>query len=288
MLAGRLATAASPPDFFLVLLISGVAGAGVAVLIGLPALRIRGLFLGVTTLGFAVAAHSWFLQWDILSPRGTIPRPELFGRIDITSEFAYYFICVGALAVTVFAGRNMRRTRLGRNFIALRDNEMQAQSLGIRPVSMKLAAFAISGFFTALAGALLAYHQQSLNVDRFPAEFSLFMFSMVVIGGMGSMTGAILGAVYVRSIQFFLGNSWQFLATGAGMLFLLMVFPGGLGEIVFRVRDRLLRRLAERKSIDVPSLLADRRVDQRDDHLVEVAAASVEAPPEPAKPKVRA
>lgn len=266
MLAGKLATQAVVPEdrpsLFLVVLIAGLAGAAVAVLIGLPALRIRGLFLGVTTLAFAVAANSWFLQWRILTPDGTVPRPKLFNRIDITSEFSFYFVCAGGLALALFAGRNIRRTRQGRNFVALRDNETHAQALGVRPVRAKLTAFAVSGFFAAFAGALLAYHQQSLTVERFAAEYSLFVFSMVVIGGMGSMTGAILGAVYVSSVQYFLGSTWQFLATGAGMLFLLMVFPGGLGEIVFRVRDRFLRRVAEREQILVPSLVADRRVEE--------------------------
>jgi branched-chain amino acid transport system permease protein len=161
----------------------------------------------------------------------------------------------------MFAGRNVRRTRLGRNFIALRDNEMHAQAFGVRPISAKLSAFALSGFFAALAGGLLAYHQQALRSDRFAAEYSLAIFSMVVIGGMGSMTGAVIGAVYVRSIQFYLANEYQFLATGFGLLVLLMLFPGGLGEIVFRTRDRLLRIFADRRKIVVPSLVADKRIE---------------------------
>ena len=276
--AGKLATRAVPPDplpnFFLVLLIAGLIGAAVAVVIGLPALRIRGLFLGVTTLAFAVAASSWFLQWDILTPSGTIPRPKLIGRIDITSEFSYYYVCLVGLVLALFVGRNIRHTRPGRNFVALRDNEVHAQSLGVRPVRAKLTAFALSGFFAALAGALLAYHQQTLSVERFAAEYSLFVFSTVVIGGMGSMTGAILGAVYVRGVQFYLGATYQFLATGFGMLILLLMFPGGLGEIVFRIRDRFLRRVAAREQIVVPSLVADRRIEEGVFEATATAAAN--------------
>lgn len=266
MVAGKLVTrvvAPTPePNFFLVLLIAGLCGAVAAVLIGLPALRIRGLFLGVTTLAFAVTAQSWILQWNIIKPVGAIVRPKLFGTIDITSEFAFYYVCAIALGLTLVVGRNIRRTRLGRNFIALRDNEMHAQAFGVRPVAAKLSAFALSGFFAALAGGLLAYHQQALRSDRFPAELSLLIFSMVVIGGMGSMTGAVIGAVYVRTIQFYLPAQYQFLATGFGMLLLLMFFPGGLGEIVFRTRDRLLRRFADSRNIVVPSLVADKRIEQ--------------------------
>ncbi len=262
LIAGKLASQASPLPFFLTLLISGLIGAAVAMIIGLPALRIRGLFLGVTTLAFAVVAYSWFFQWSLLTPEGAIPRPQIFGRIDITSEFAYYYVCLVGLILTAIAGSNLRRTRTGRNFIALRDNELHAQALGVRPVRAKLAAFAISGFFAALAGALYAYHQQALRFDRFPAEFSLALFAMVVIGGMGSMTGAIIGAVYLRGVQFFLPAEFQLLATGVGMLILLIVFPAGLGQIVFNWRDRYLRWVAVRNDLIVPSLLADRRVDE--------------------------
>lgn len=259
MFAGSLITRGTSDSIVITVLFAGITGSLVAVAIGLPALRIRGLFLGVTTLGFAVTAHSWFLQWDIMTPLGAIPRPLLLGRIDIGSEFAFYYVCAATLALTILAGRNIRRTRLGRNFIALRDNEIHAQALGVRPVRTKLAAFAISGFFASTAGGMLAFHQQSIRFDRFPAEFSLAIFAMVVIGGMGSMTGAILGAVYVRSIQFFLSPAWQFLATGFGMLILLLIFPGGLGQLVFEYRDRLLRRVASRRGLVVPSLVADRR-----------------------------
>ncbi len=265
MLAGKLVTRAVTPDdapnFFFVLLAAGLAGAVAAVLIGLPALRIRGLFLGVTTLAFAVAAQSWILQWEVLTPVGAIVRPSVLG-IDVTSEFAFYYVCLIGVILAIFAGRNIRRTRLGRNFIALRDNEMHAQALGVRPISAKISAFALSGFFAALAGGLLAYHQQALRSDRFAAEYSLAIFSMVVIGGMGSMTGAVIGAVYVRSIQFYMTAEYQFLATGFGMLVLLLLFPGGLGEIVFRVRDRVLRRFADKHKISVPSLVADKRTEE--------------------------
>ncbi|HYZ91804.1 MAG TPA: ABC transporter permease [Actinomycetota bacterium] len=262
MAAGKIASGVAPKDFFLTLLFVGVLGAAAAVLIGLPALRIRGLFLGVTTLAFAIVSYSWFFQLDIMTPAGAIPRPKLLGRIDITSEFAYYYVCLIGLGLTAIAGWNLRRTRTGRNFIALRDNELQAQSLGVRPVRAKLAAFAISGFFAALAGGLYAYHQQALRFDRFPPEFSLALFAMVVIGGMGSMTGAVLGAVYLRGVQFFLPAEYQLLATGVGMLLLLLLFPGGLGQILFGWRDRFLRRVAARHKILVPSLVADRRVEE--------------------------
>jgi branched-chain amino acid transport system permease protein len=231
-------------------------------LVGIPALRIRGLFLGITTLALAVAASELFFQWDVFIPDGVIGRPILFGLIDATTERVFYFVCLAFLLLTMWAGRNFRYSRLGRVLIAMRDNEAQAQSYGIRPMRMKLMAFGISGFLAALAGGLYAYHQQTLGPGRFPAERSLLIFSMIVIGGMGSMAGALLGAVYVIGTINLLPSEFQLLATGFGMLFLLMVFPGGLGQILYSWRDRYLRWVADRRGLIVPSLIADKRTEE--------------------------
>jgi branched-chain amino acid transport system permease protein len=144
----------------------------------------------------------------------------------------------------------------------MRDNEKGAQAFGVPLVRTKLTAFAASGFIAAVAGALYAYHQQQLRPDRFPSELSLFIFSMVVIGGMGSMSGAILGAIYVRGTQYFLPVQFQLLVTGLGVLLLLLFFPGGLGQILYQLRDAYLRRVANRRGLLVPSLVADKRVTE--------------------------
>ncbi len=259
LLAQRLAAAASPLDFFIILIVAGLSGAALSLLIGLPALRIRGLFLGVTTLAFAIAAKSWIFQWKILTTDQSIVRPHLFGLIDTTSERSFYFVCVFGLLFALSAARNLRRSRWGRNLIAMRDNETQAQSLGMRLTASRLGAFAISGFIAALAGALYAYNEQSIDYTRFDPRISLVMFSMVVIGGMGSLAGPILGAVYVLGIQYFLPVSLQLFGTGFGLLVLLLVFPGGLGQIFYMLRDRYLVWVAERRDLIVPSLIADRR-----------------------------
>jgi branched-chain amino acid transport system permease protein len=263
LLGGHLASGSNPHDFFEVLLIAGLAGAGVAVLIGLPALRIRGLFLGVTTLGFALAAGSWFFQsFKIFQLDGPVLRPVLFGVFDLTSERAFYYVCLIALVLTMLAARNLRNSRIGRVLIGLRDNEKGAQAFGVPLIRTKLTAFAASGFIAAVAGALYAYHQQQLRPDRFPFETSLLIFSMVVIGGMGSMSGAILGAIYIRGTQYFLPVQFQLFATGFGTLLLLLFFPGGLGQIVYQLRDAYLRRVANRRGLLVPSLVADKRVTE--------------------------
>jgi ABC-type branched-subunit amino acid transport system permease subunit len=258
LVAQKLASTAAPLDFFIILIVSALCGAAVSLLIGLPALRIRGLFLGVTTLAFALAAFNWIFQWEILTTDQPIVRPAIFGFIDTTSERSFYFVCFIGLLFTLFIARNLRRSRWGRNLIAMRDNETQAQSLGMRLTAMRLGAFAISGFIAALAGALYAYTEQSIDYGRFQPITSLVIFSMVVIGGMGSLTGPVLGAVYILGIQYFLPAELQLFATGFGLLVLLLVFPGGLGQGFYLLRDRFLRWVAERRDILVPSLIADR------------------------------
>lgn len=267
LLAQKWATATDPMDFFLILLLAGLAGAAVAVVVGLPALRIKGLFLGVTTLAFALTAGSWFFSWEIFRSTSAVRRPVIFGLWDVTPERNFYFVCFGALLLAMFVGRNLRSARFGRVLIAQRDNEKGAQALGVRIVYAKLGAFAVSGFMAAVAGALYAYHQQQLRADRFPADVSLLIFSMVVIGGMGSLSGAVMGAAYVRGTQYFLPQQFQLLVTGLGMIALLLLFPGGLSQITFGIRDRYLRWVADRRGVLVPSLVADRRVV--DDEVVE-------------------
>lgn len=270
LLGQRLASWADPLDFFLILVLCGFAGAAISVAIGLPALRIRGLFLGVTTLAFALAAGSWFFSFEIFQSTVAVRRPVMWGIWDVTAERDFYFICLGALILAILAGRNLRGARFGRVLVAMRDNERAAQALGVPMVRSKLVAFATSGFMASVAGALYAYHQQQLRADRFPAEISLLIFSMVVIGGMGSLTGAVLGAVYVRGTQYFLPAQFQLAVTGFGVLLLLWLFPGGLGQIAFGLRDRFLRWVAERHNVLVPSLVADKRVVG--DELVEAVA----------------
>jgi branched-chain amino acid transport system permease protein len=274
LVTAKLATQTVPLDFFVIILIAGLCGAGVSLVIGLPALRIRGLFLGATTLAFALAAFNWMFHWEIFTTDAPLLRPAIFGFWDTTTERSFYYLSFVGLIFVLWLGRNLRRSRWGRNLVAVRDNEAQAAALGMRLTVLRFGAFAISGFLAAFAGAFYAYNQQAIRSDRFDPTTSILMFSMVVIGGMGSLTGAVLGAVYVRGIQYFLPAELQLFATGFGLLILLLVFPGGLGQIFFSMRDRLLRELAARKGIDVPSLVADKLQKEAVPELAEAQGMS--------------
>ena len=243
----------APPDI----------AAGVAVLVGLPALRVRGPFLAVTTLAFAVTTATVFLNdtyfgWFV--PKG-VEAPILWGRIDLRTDWVQYEVCLAGLLLAILAARNLRASRIGRMLVAVRDNEPAAATLTIAPTVAKLTGFAISGALAGFAGSLYVVNQRGIFADAFGADVSIRLFSMVVIGGLGTISGALLGAGYVRGAEFFLPAQWSLIASGVGILLLLVVMPEGLGGGLFRMRDAILRRIAIRRGIHVPSLLEDRRID---------------------------
>jgi branched-chain amino acid transport system ATP-binding protein len=133
--------------------------------------------------------------------------------------------------------------------VATRENEQATSSYGVNTRRTTLVAFAISGFLAAFAGALFVHHQNGLQLDTYSASESLVVFSMVVIGGLGSIPGALLGALYVRGVTWVLPVDWQILVTGVGLLAVLLLFPGGLGAAFADLRDALLRRIARRRGI---------------------------------------
>ncbi|MGY6499506.1 MAG: ABC transporter permease [Acidimicrobiales bacterium] len=247
-------------DLSLAILGAGLVGAGLAVVIGLPALRLRGLFLAVTTLAFAQATAVYFLNAGDFSwwlPSGRIPRNDLFGVIALASETQYYYFAVACLFAVMAMARQLRRSRVGRVIIGVRENERGAQAYGVNLVRAKLTAFAFSGFVAAVAGAVFVHHQRALGTQPYEATESLAVFTMVVIGGLGSLPGAIVGAVYVKGSQAFLPTELTFFVSGVGLLFVLVALPGGLASLVYRARDAYLRWVAQRRKIMVPSLFAD-------------------------------
>lgn len=249
-------------DLSLSLIIAGLAGAAVAILIGLPALRIRGLFLAVTTLAFSLATVRWLLRDEFFGwwlPSGRIPRTPLFGLIATDTEVRYYYFSLAALALAILAVRSVRNSHVGRTLIATRENERAVASYGVNVTAAKLTAFALSGFLAAFAGGLFIHHQQALDLGSFTPEVSIGAFIMVVVGGLGSIAGAIIGALYFRGGLWFLPGDTSFLVSGLGLLVILMLLPQGLGGLMYQGRDWYLRRVAQRRRILVPSLLADAR-----------------------------
>jgi ABC-type branched-subunit amino acid transport system permease subunit len=224
------------------LVVAGVVAAAVAVLVGLPALRIRGLYLAVTTLGFAVLATGWLLphqQLGLPDPASQrVGRPSLLG-IDLSSERSYYFFALALLIVVVIVAHNLRRSGVGRAMIAVRDNETAAGAMGIRVMRTKLTAFAVSGFLAGVGGVAFAYSLFRFSVDSFDPYRSIFVVSMAVIGGMGSITGAVVGAFYLIGLPaiFGYGQTVDFLVGGFGLTIFILYLPGGLVSVLDKVGD---------------------------------------------------
>jgi ABC-type branched-subunit amino acid transport system permease subunit len=248
-------------DLTLALLASSAVGALVAIVVGLPALRQRGLFLAVTSLGFSLATTSYFLNEDFWIGSwvhdNTFSRVPLFGRVDIDTPIRMYYVALMGLVVIMVTMRGIRRTRTGRVLLALRENEPAGQTFGISPLRAKLTGFALSGGVAAFAGGLFAYNLRLYTATSFAPERSIEVFTMAVIGGLGTLAGGVIGAVYLKGMQWFLPREWQIFASGVGVLFVLLVVPSGIGGLLFRIRDLWLRWVARRRGLIVPSLLAD-------------------------------
>jgi len=269
-------------DLTLALLAAGLAAAVVAVLVALPSLRWRGIFLAVTTLAFALASTNYLLNPTVATwiPTDDVARRPLLGIFDLTSRSAMYEVALG-VALVCFAGvAGIRRTRVGRVLRAVRDNPSAAQAFGVRVPLARLCAFALSGFLAGVGGALFFSINERYEVAVFGANEGLNVFIAAVVGGVGSMVGAVLGGVVLDGSRAFLSGPAALLPSAVGVLGVLLLLPGGLAELVYRVRDRLLRVWAGRRGIHVPSLVADRRIV---DHVPTLAPVDDE-PPEPTTP----
>jgi len=222
--------------FWLAFLIAGVVGGVFALLLGLPALRLPGTLLAVVTLGFAVASESWLFGKPFFKGPDHLQRPEW-----ITTR-SYFYLALTFLVIVVLAVRSLQRSRIGRNLVAVRDNPMQAAALGIAITRTRLTGFVVSGVVAAMGGFMWSTGVAVANANSFPATRSLAILSAAIIGGLGSVGGALLGAAYLMGIPFFGSDITQyagFLSTGLGMLFLLLFFPGGLARLAYLGRDRL-------------------------------------------------
>jgi branched-chain amino acid transport system permease protein len=260
-------------DLFLSMGAAMVSGALVAVAIGLPALRIRGLYLAVTTIAFAVALDSYFLN-PVNFPnlvQTNIHPPVLWKRFDMSSQWVRYEFCLATVAACAMVVRAIRRSRSGRVMIGTRDNERAADALAVPTTRVKLETFIFSGALAGLAGALyvLALAPGGAGQGTFPPARSIEVFSYSVIGGLGTVAGAVSGILFFHILDFVLAKQFsgdvvtilRLSLSGAGLLWILYFLPGGIWQLVQRVRDRYLRWVADRHDLLVPSLVADKRVD---------------------------
>lgn len=235
-----------------------------AVVLGLSALRIRGIYLGIVTLAFAATVQGVLFQDEyfgwLLPER--VDRPTAF-FLNFEDERSMYYLCVAALLIAMFIVTALRRTRTGRVTIAMRENEANVQAFGVNLVRTRLAAFALSGFLAGFAGVVLAHHQKAIDPSSYNPLLSINFFVLAVVAGVGSVSGAIIAGVYLALQTLALQITGPvsiilaILFEGLGLLFLLYMFPRGLSALFYGLRDGVLRIIAQRRQIVVPSLFAD-------------------------------
>ncbi len=186
-------------------LLNLLAGGGVAmlagVLVGLPSLRVKGLYLAIATIAAGVMAHFLFSHIPMAGGSSglTVPPARILG-LELDNSFRLYWVIVPVTALMLLGAANLFRTRIGRAFIAIRDRDISAEVLGISLLRYKLLSFAISSFYAGVAGGLFAYFFRAVTPESFPLLMSIFFLAAVIVGGMGSVLGCVLGAVFMTLV----------------------------------------------------------------------------------------
>jgi branched-chain amino acid transport system permease protein len=223
-------------DFWIGLPLGGLITAAIGILVGLPALRLSGLYLAMATLAFAQLVQWVLIHWQSVTFGAggmKVPQPG-FGPSPFSYETNVYFLSLLLASVAVVATWNIVRSRVGRAFVAIRDGEVAAQSLAIDPAWYKATAFGLSAFYAGIAGGL---HSALLRFVA-PEGYDLFQmvthFAMVVIGGLGSVTGSVLGAALLTVLPEVLRTvkSVQEIVFGAILMLCIVFFPDGLFGLV--------------------------------------------------------
>jgi branched-chain amino acid transport system permease protein len=184
--------------FLLALPAAGVLGAMVGIMIGRPILHLTGLYLAIATMGFAFIVNEILVRLESLTRgnMGLTVAPPAIGPLVFDSETRFYYLALAVLILSLLGARNLIRSPSGRAMIAIRDSEVAAESMGINLARFKTMAFAVSAFFTGLAGSLYAHKILFINPESYTIILSIELLAMVIIGGLGSLHGAVFGAAF--------------------------------------------------------------------------------------------
>jgi branched-chain amino acid transport system permease protein len=198
--------------FPLSMLVAAGLSAAVGVVVGLPALRVKGIYLAIATLSFGFIVEEVLARWESVTKGNagiSVPSPVFFGA-DLGSAEAFYFIALITCMLVTLGVLNLLRSATGRAFIAIRDSEISAQSMGIHLAGYKTLAFALSAAIVGLAGALYAHKLRFISPDQFGIAQSVDLLLLVVVGGLGSVHGAFLGAIFLITMPqlIALGKDW--------------------------------------------------------------------------------
>lgn len=179
--------------------LAALIAASAGLLVGIPAIRVSGLYLAMVTMAFAIIVEQVIGKWSSVTGgfSGMAVQDPVVAGLSLGGPRSFYFVCLAVLVLVLLGLLNLLRSGVGRAFVGVRDSETAAYSLGINVRGIKVASFALSAGITGLAGAMLAHHIKYLTPDGFTLLLSLELVLMVVIGGLGSLRGAILGAVLI-------------------------------------------------------------------------------------------
>lgn len=231
-------------SFWLALPICVAASTLAGVILGTPVLRMRGDYLAIVTLGFGEIIRVLVIS-DLLKPviggaQGIlqIPRPDLFG-FTILQPQHFYYIILASVFLALFVSSRLRDSRLGRQWMALREDEDVAEAMGIHLVKTKLLAFAIGAAFSGLAGAIFAARLSSIFPNSFNLLISINVLSLIIVGGMGSLPGVIVGALVLVGLPELLREFAEYRLLFYGVLLIAMMLrkPEGLWPSPIRRRE---------------------------------------------------
>jgi branched-chain amino acid transport system permease protein len=216
--------------------------AAVGVLVGLPALRMTGVYLTIATLAFALIIQEVFARWEHVTGglKGKpVDKPVIFG-VSFASDVAFYFLCLAVLIVGLWLTANLLRAPTGRAWVAIRDSEIAAQSMGVNLATYKTMAFAYSAALMGVAGALFSHKIGFLAPDIFSVLLSIQFLLMVVVGGLGSLHGALHGAVFVSLLPVVISQARDAVPTWASQVAGLVGTHAGTAT--FQAVDRLVKQ----------------------------------------------
>ncbi|MEJ2513220.1 MAG: branched-chain amino acid ABC transporter permease [Anaerolineales bacterium] len=253
--AGILTTQYGIP-WYISTLIACLLTAFVGAIFGIPSLRLKGLYLAIATLAAQVIILWVVTHWDALTggvDALVVPNPTLFG-LQLNTDFRFYWVIWLLVGITSMVTINLFRTKYGRAFIAIRDQDIAASVMGINLFRYKLLSFAVSSFFVGMSGALIAHYRSIVTWERFTIDVSVTYLAMIIIGGLGSVSGSIFGATFITLLPAILTNLGRALrgfvpnvdtlipyiqqATFGVVIILFLVFePEGLKKIWEDIKD---------------------------------------------------
>jgi len=227
--------------FWLAVPAAGFVTAAVGMIFGIPSVRLKHLYLTIATLAGQLIIDYVLVQWESLTQGAegiVVPGAELYGW-SISTDRSFYYVIYVCFVVLIWMAVNLMRTRYGRAFIAIRDNDRAAEGMGIPIFLYKLLSFAISSFYAGFAGALYAYYMMSITPEPFNLWLSITFIAMIIIGGLGSIPGSVFGAIFIVTLEEVLSHATEVLmnlGTTSGLAITiapLREFVFGLAIVLF-------------------------------------------------------